>query len=79
MLDLEYLMLDLEWRLAGLGNLVDPLAVLGCHRFLLLLKASRILRNNYETVKAAIGNILRNIQAESRKFVSYKETCTLFL
>ena len=38
-------MLDLEWRLAVLGNLVDPLAALGCNRFLLLLKASRILRN----------------------------------
>ena len=42
---LECLILDLEWRLAVLGNLVDPLAALGCHRFLLLLKASRILRN----------------------------------
>ena len=42
---LECLMLDLEWRLAGLGNLEDPLAALGCHRFLLLVKASRILRN----------------------------------
>ena len=52
---LECLMLDLEWRLAGLGNLVGPLAALGCHRFL-QLKASRISRN---------------IQAESRKFVSY--------
>ena len=38
-------MLDLEWRLAVLGNLVDPLAALSCHRFLLLLKASRILIN----------------------------------
>ena len=38
-------MLDLEWRLAGLGNLVDPLAALVCHRFSLLLKASRMVRN----------------------------------
>ena len=38
-------MLDLEWRLAGPGNLVDPLAALGCRQFLLLSKASRILRN----------------------------------
>ena len=67
-------MLDLEWRLAGLVNLVDPLAALGCHRFLLLLKASRILRNISETFEAGIGKILRNIQAESRKFVSYKKT-----
>ena len=51
-------MLDLEWRLAGLGNLVDPPAAIGCHRFLLLLKASRISGN---------------IQADSRKFVSYKK------
>ena len=53
-------MLDLEWKLVGLGNLVDPLAALDCHRFSLLLKASRISGN---------------IQAESRKFVSYKKTC----
>ena len=51
-------MFDLEWRLAVLSNLVDPLATLGCRRFLLLLKASRISRN---------------IQAESRKFLSYKK------
>ena len=38
-------MLDLEWRLVGFGSLVNPLAALGCHRFLLLLEASRILRN----------------------------------
>ena len=38
-------MLDLEWRLAGLGNLEDPLTALGCHRLLLLLKALRTLRN----------------------------------
>ena len=42
---LECLTLDLEWRLAGLSNLVDPMAALGCHRFLLLLKASRFLSN----------------------------------
>ena len=53
-------MLDLEWRLAGLGTLVDPPAALGCHRLLLLVKASRISGN---------------IQAESRKFVSDKKTC----
>ena len=29
---LECLMLDLEWRLAGLGNLEDPLTALGCHQ-----------------------------------------------
>ena len=53
-------MLDLEWRLAGLGNLIDPPAALGCHRILLLLKPLRISRN---------------ILAEGRKFVSYKTTC----
>ena len=35
----------IEWRLVGLSNLVDPLAALDCHRFLLLVKALRILRN----------------------------------
>ena len=66
-------MLDLEWRMAGLGNLVDPLAALGCHRFSLLLKASRILRSIQETFEGGIRKILRNIQAESRQFVSYKK------
>ena len=36
---LECLMLDLEWRLAGLCTLGDPLAAPDCHRFLLLLNA----------------------------------------
>ena len=52
-------MLDLEWRLAGLGNLVDPPAALGCYRFLLLLKASRIVRNIQETFEAGIGETSR--------------------
>ena len=30
---LECLMSDLEWGLAGLSNLVDPLTALGFHRF----------------------------------------------
>ena len=38
---LKCLMLDLEWRLVGLGNLA-----LGCHRFLLLLKASRLFEKH---------------------------------
>ena len=53
-------MLDLEWRLAGLGILIDPPAALGCHRFLPLLTPVRLSTN---------------ILAEGRKFVSYKTTC----
>ena len=61
---LECLMLDLEWRLAGLSNLVDPLAALVCQRFSLLLKASRILRNIQETFQAGIGETSK-LKAES--------------
>ena len=55
-------MLDLEWRLAGLGNLVDPLAGLVCPRCLLLLKASRISRNIQGTFEAGSGETSRLTQ-----------------
>ena len=57
-------MLDLEWRLAGLGTLVDPLAAPDCHRLSVLLKASRILRNIQETFEAGIGETSK-LKAES--------------
>ena len=57
-------MLDLEWRLDGLCNLEDPLAAPDCHRFSLLLKASRSVRNIQETFEAGIGEISK-LKAES--------------
>ena len=56
-------MLDLEWRLAGLRNVVDPLATLDCHWFLLLLKSfknfKKHLRNtrgwNWQNIKKHPG------------------------
>ena len=48
-------MLDLEWRLAGLSNLINPLVALDCHRFSLLLKASRILRTFKKHLKLELA------------------------
>ena len=61
---LKCLMFDLEWRLAELCNMEDHLAAPDCHRFPLLLKASRIVRNIQETFEAALGETSR-LKAES--------------
>ena len=45
---------------------------------LLLLETSRILRKTSETFKAEFDKILRNIQAEGQKFVSYKKCVCFF-
>ena len=34
-------MMDLEWRVAGLGNLMGPLAALGCHQSHQLLSVTQ--------------------------------------
>ena len=47
---LECLMLDLEWILAGLDNLVDPLAALGCHRIFVVIKSFKNFKKHLRNI-----------------------------